>query len=329
LDPEALSHVLRPLQEKFTPAQFPDLLVGLGQPDDAAVYRLPDGRALVQTVDFFPPVVDDPYPYGAIAAANALSDIYAMGADPVFALNICAFPEDLPGDVISEILRGGADKVLEAGAAIAGGHSLRDKEPKYGLAVTGMLNLTNLLTKGAAQPGDVLLLTKPLGIGVITTAIKRERAQAAHVEMAIASMSRLNRAASFAARSTRVRAATDITGYGLIGHALEMADAAGVQFHFRYGTLPFLPGTLDYASEWMFAGGVDSNKKAAEGRVQFAHSLKEEERMLLYDPQTSGGLLLAVNLDRVDAFMQAMKDSGEQAWQVGDVVLGTGIVVTD
>ncbi len=307
---------------------FPDLLVGLGAPDDAAVYRLPDGRALVQTVDFFPPVVDEAYSYGAIAAANALSDIYAMGADPVFALNICAFPEDLPGEVISDILRGGADKVAESGAAIAGGHSLRDREPKYGLCVTGLLDLTLIMTKGGAQAGDVLVLTKPLGVGVVTTAIKRELASQSDIDAAVVSMSRLNRAASRAARSNGVHAATDITGYGLLGHALEMADQAGVQFRFNLHALPFLPGAFGYAQNWIFAGGAETNQKAAEGRVEFDASIKDYERMLLFDPQTSGGLLVALKPERAQAFMQAMRDAGEQAWRIGEVLPGSGIRLT-
>ena len=321
--------MLRPLQEKFAPAQYPDLIVGLGQPDDAAVYRLPDGRALVQTIDFFPPVVDDPYYFGAIAAANALSDIYAMGADPVFALNVCAFPEDLPGEIISDILSGGADKVAEAGAAIAGGHSLRDREPKYGLCVTGMMDLARLMTKGGAQPGDVLILTKPLGVGVITTAIKREKAAQPHIDTAIASMVQLNRTASLAAREAGAHAATDITGFGLIGHALEMATQARLQFRFSYRALPFLPGAVDYAREWIFAGGAETNEKAARDHVQFEAELADYERMLLFDPQTSGGLLMALAPQRVTDFMDDMARQDQPAWQIGEVALGAGIVVID
>jgi selenide,water dikinase len=303
------------------------LIVGLGQPDDAAVYRLPDGRALVQTLDFFPPVVDDPYYFGAIAAANALSDVYAMGGDPLFALNVCAFPEDLPEEIIAAIIRGGADKVSEAGAAIAGGHSLRDREPKYGLCVTGILELAHLMMKGGAQPGDVLMLTKPLGTGVITTAIKREKAAPAYVDMAIASMVTLNRVASLAAREAGAHAATDITGYGLMGHALEMAQQAGTQFRFSYRALPFLPGSMDYAREWIFAGGADTNEKAAREHVLFTSRLADYERMLLFDPQTSGGLLVALPPDRVAAFSQFVKRHDQMAWQVGEVVPGADIVV--
>ena len=183
--PEALAHVLRPLQERFKRQDYPDLLVGLGEPDDAAVYRIAADCAISQTTDFFPPVVDDPYSFGAIAAANAMSDVYAMGGEVLFALNIAAFPEDLDSDIFSEVMRGSADKVAEAGAAIAGGHTVRDREPKYGLAVTGIVHPDRILTKRGARVGDALFLTKPLGVGVITTALKREQADPAHVQAAV------------------------------------------------------------------------------------------------------------------------------------------------
>lgn len=319
--------MLQPLQELFKPAQFPNLLVGLGHPDDAAVYRLSEDRALVQTVDFFPPIVDDAYSFGAIAAANALSDIYAMGGDPVFALNICAFPDDLPVEIVSEIIRGGAEKVTEAGAAIAGGHSIRDKEPKYGLCVTGMLNPAALMSKGGAVPGDALVLTKPLGIGVITTAIKREQALPAHIDAAVASMTRLNRAAGHAARDLGVRAATDITGYGLIGHGLEMANQAGVRFRFVWNALPFLPGALQYGEQWIFAGGAEANERAGGDQVEFDDTLSDWQRMLLFDPQTSGGLLVAIASDKAAKYIAMMQSQNENAWVIGDVVAGRGIQV--
>src|SRR5512142_494650 len=222
MPPEALAQVLRPLSNMFAPEQYPDLLVGLGTVDDAAVYRLNDEQALIQTIDFFTPIVDTPYEFGAIAAANALSDIYAMGGEALFALNVAAFPPDLPAPIVAEILRGGADIVRSVGAAVAGGHTIRDEEPKYGLAVTGLGHPARLFTKGGARVGDQLVLTKPLGTGTITTALKRDQADPQHVEAAIASMVRLNRAAAQAAHASQVRGATDITGFGLIGHALEM-----------------------------------------------------------------------------------------------------------
>jgi selenide,water dikinase len=311
----------------FPPANYPALLVGLGLPDDAAVYRLSDERAIVQTVDFFPPIVDDAYSFGAIAASNALSDIYAMGGDPIFALNLCAFPEDMPDEVVGNILRGGAEKVLEAGAAIAGGHSILDTEPKYGLTVTGFLNPKYMLSKGGAREGDALVLTKPLGVGVITTALKRELADSRHVDEATNSMMRLNRLASHTARELDVKSATDITGYGLIGHSLEMADQSGVCFEFEWDRIPFLPGANEYAERWIFAGGAETNAKAALGRVSFSDGLSDWQQMLLYDPQTSGGLLLSMSPEKVQPYLSFLHAAGEGAWQIGRVVSGKGIHV--
>jgi selenide,water dikinase len=306
---------------------FPNLLVGLGKPDDAAVYRLSDEHAIIQTVDFFPPVVDDPYAYGAIAAANALSDIYAMGGDVLFALNLCAFPEDLPGEIIGEILRGGADKVAEAGAVIAGGHSVKDKEPKYGLCVTGLIHPSQIMTKGGAQPGDALILTKPLGVGAITTAIKREQAKPEHIDAAIASMMRLNRAAAKIARELGARSGTDITGFGLIGHALEMADGADMRFRFDWDAIPFLPGALEYGDMWIFPGGAASNEQAARPRVTFEKQLEDWQQMMLFDPETSGGLLIALPPDKAQTYVEHMRTAGESAWIVGEVEPGSGLVI--
>ena len=320
--------MLRPLQARFKPADFPNLLVGLGAPDDAAVYRLNDTQAIVQTVDFFPPVVDDPYWFGAIAAANALSDIYAMGAEPLFALNLCAFPEDLDTDVISEILRGGADKVAEAGIAIAGGHSVKDREPKYGLSVTGLIHPDDVMAKGGARVGDALVLTKPLGVGVLTTALKREAiANPAQLDIAIASMARLNRRAARAAKTARATAATDITGFGLIGHALEMAGQAKVGFEIVWDSLPFLPGALAYSEQWIFPGGAETNARAARPETRFRRKLADWQEMLLFDPETSGGLLISVARDRADGLLAELRAAGEETWIVGSVVAGGGIVV--
>ena len=319
--------MLRPLQDKFQPSAFPNLIVGLGEPDDAAVFRLSAEQAVIQTVDFFPPVVDDPYYFGAIAAANALSDIYAMGGEVLFALNLCAFPEDLPGEIISEILRGGADKVAEAGAAIAGGHSVRDKEPKYGLSVTGMVHPEHILTKGGGRPGDTLVLTKPLGVGVITTALKREQADMADVDAAIQSMTRLNRTAAKIARELGAVSATDITGFGLLGHALEMAKASQAQFVFEWDALPFLPGALRYGESWTFPGGAEANQKTAEPHTQFVAKLADWQRMMLFDPETSGGLLVPLPTAAAKLFVAQMADSGESAWIVGEVRTGSGLSV--
>lgn len=328
MSPATLAAVLRPLQHQFTPEAFPNLLIGLGQPDDAAVYRLSDEHAIVQTVDFFTPIVDDPYAYGAIAAANALSDIYAMGGEVLFALNIAALPEDLPDDMVSAIFRGGADKVAEAGAAIAGGHTVKDREPKYGLCVTGVVHPSQVMAKGGARPGDALVLTKPLGVGVVTTAVKRDLADPAHVDAAIASMSRLNRNAARVARRFNARGGTDITGFGLLGHALEMANGAGVQFRFRWEALPFLPGALEYGQEWIFPGGAATNEATYRAAVQFDSAIADWQRMLIFDPETSGGLLIAVEPDRVDALVAELRAGGDEAHVIGEVVAGSGIVVT-
>ena len=314
-----LAAVLQPLQQRFSAAQHPSVLVGLAEPDDAAVYRLNDSQAIVATVDFFTPVVDDAYAYGAIAAANALSDVYAMGGEVLFALNIAALPDDLPAEIVSDILRGGADKVAEAGAAIIGGHTIKDKEPKYGLCVIGLIHPDAVTAKGGARPGDVLVLTKPIGAGVVTTALKRDLAQPEHVAAAIASMSRLNRAAARVAVAFHPRGGTDITGVGLLGHALEMASQAGVEFVFRFSEIPLLPGAAEYAQEWIFPGGASTNKAAAEAHVHFDDAIPEWQRMLLYDPETSGGLLLPIAAAHAAEFVAAMRRQGEDAWIVGEV----------
>jgi selenide, water dikinase len=311
----------------FPPDSYPSLLVGLGSVDDAAVYRLNDQQALVQTTDFFTPIVDTPYEYGAIAAANAMSDVYAMGGEVLFALNIAAFPPDLPAELLREILRGGAEMVRSVGAAIAGGHTIQDKEPKYGLVVTGMVHPDEILTKGGARPGDVLVLTKPLGTGTITTAVKRGAVEQAHLDEAIASMMRLNRIASQAALESGVRAATDISGFGLLGHASEMTRAGGVRFRIRFDALPWLPGARQYAEAWIFAGGAYNNHAFYNPQVTYARSVTDWEEMLLHDPQTSGGLLLAVPRERLPAFKSFCAERGQATWVIGDVAEGEGIEI--
>jgi selenide,water dikinase len=316
--------VLRPLADLFPAADHPDLLVGLGAPDDAAVYRLNADQAVIATADFFPPVVDDPYAYGAIAAANALSDVYAMGGTPLFALNLAAFPEDLAAEVSGAILRGGADKVREAGAVIAGGHTITDREPKYGLAVTGLVRPGEMFTKGGARPGDRLVLTKPLGTGVITTALKNGQAEAADVEAAVASMLRLNRVAGQLGRQAGAHAVTDITGYSLLGHAHEMAHLSGARLVIDYAALPWLPGARRYAEAWTFPGGATRNAEYYARWVTVARALTEWERQLLYDPQTSGGLLLAVPAESVPALRAGLASAGEAGWEIGSVEPGQG-----
>jgi len=303
------------------------VLVGLGVADDAAVYRLNDQQAIISTTDFFTPVVDDPYNYGAIAAANAMSDVYAMGGEVLFALNIAAFPPDMDPSLVTEILRGGADKVIEAGGVIAGGHTIQDKEPKYGLAVTGLVHPARIFTKGGARPGDRLVLSKPLGTGTISTALKRDIAHPDHVAAMIESMKRLNRCAAVAGQVAGVRAATDITGFGLLGHATEMTQAGEVRFRFWMHTIPLLPGAIDYAAEWVFPGGSHNNKAYYDQLVQFDASIPEDRQMLLWDAQTSGGLLLAVSTQRLKDFLDECADHEQQTWVVGEVLEGEGIEV--
>jgi selenide,water dikinase len=315
------------VEHLFPSEAYPDLLVGLGSVDDAAVYRLNDEQALVQTTDFFTPIVDTPYEYGAIAAANAMSDIYAMGGEVLFALNIAAFPPDLPVALLGEILRGGAEMVRSAGAAIAGGHTIQDKEPKYGLAVTGMVHPDRILTKGGARPGDRLVLTKPLGTGTITTAVKRGVVEPAHLDEAIASMMRLNRVASQAAQANGVRAATDITGFGLIGHASEMTGAGGVRFRIRFDALPWLPGAWQYGEEWVFAGGAHNNHAFYNSLVTYTRPVTDWQQMLLHDPQTSGGLLLALPNEREESYLRFCAERDQPAWIIGDVVEGEAIEI--
>lgn len=316
--------MLRPLQQLFLPQDYPDLIIGLSQPDDAAVYRLDDQRALVVTTDFFPPVVDDPYDYGAIAAANAMSDVFAMGGRVLFALNIAAFPANLPAEILSEIMRGGAEKVREAGAAIAGGHTIKDDEPKYGLVVVGLVDAGRVRSKAGAQLGDALVLSKALGTGVITTALKQGKAAPNHVAAAVASMARLNRAAAEAANRAEAHAVTDITGYGLLGHCHELAELSGVDLEIDLDAIRWLPGAEDYAAAWIFPGGMADNRLYYSQWVDFDLGITEDRRALLFDPETSGGLLIAVAPERVDALLRDLKAAGDVPQWIGRAVAGTG-----
>ena len=330
MGPDALAQVLRPLAGMFQPEDYPDLLVGLGMPDDAAIYRLNADQAIVETADFFPPVVDDPHTFGAVAAANALSDIYAMGGRPLFAINLAAFPDDLPLQVLGEILRGGAEKVQEAGAVIAGGHTVTDKEPKYGLAVTGLVHPKRIFTKGGARAGDRLVLTKSLGTGVLTTAHKRGEVAEADLGAAIASMLHLNRLASEAAQATTgVRAITDVTGFGLLGHAHEMAHLAGVRVMLDYAAIPWIADVRRYAAAWVFPGGSERNEAYYARWVSVAPglSLADWELRLLHDPQTSGGLLIAVAADHLAELVERLGAAGEPAHVIGEVGPGAGELV--
>ena len=319
--------MLRPIQSMFLPEQYPELLVGLKVSDDAAVYRISDEVAVIQTLDFFPPVVDDPYDYGAIAAVNAMSDVYAMGGQVVLALNIAAFPANWPPEIGSEILRGGAEKVAEAGGVLAGGHTVIDDEPKYGLSVMGLIHPDHVRTKAAAQPGDLLILTKPLGVGIITTALKKQVADPAHVDAAVASMKKLNRKAAELIQQVGVHATTDITGFALLGHSYEVAEKSGVELRLFLDKLPFLDGALGYAEQGLFPGGTCRNKDAYEHGVTFAPQIPGEIQQLLYTPETSGGLLVSVPPENADALTALFAAEGHSCWVVGEVAAGSGIRV--
>jgi selenium donor protein len=289
----------------------PNLLVGDNPADDAAVYRVSDDLALVQTVDFFTPVVDDPYDYGRIAAANALSDVYAAGGTPLHALNIVAFPIDsLPAHVLSEILRGGADMAAQAGISIIGGHTVDDNEPKYGLAVTGTVNPTRMLTTRGARPGDALVLTKPLGTGTLTTALKAEALHDTYLRLAVQWMTTLNRTSGAAAVETGAHAATDITGFGLLGHLADLCLASGVSAIVESFRVPILPGARATSAAGFVPGGTNKNLAYLDDRVHWAGGTFNTWRLLLADPQTSGGLLLAMAPESVERFVRALGGDG-------------------
>lgn len=299
----------------------------MDSPDDAAVWKLDEDRALVITTDFFTPVVDTPYEYGAIAATNALSDIYAMGGEPFLALSIAALPPDLPLEISSEILRGGAEKAREAGVVLAGGHTIQDKEPKFGLVVLGMVHPQKYLSKAGLRPGDKLVLTKPLGFGVTTTALKREVAEQADVDVVIGWMTRLNAGAARLAKEFHLRAGTDVTGFSLMGHGWEMANSSRVKIELQYSKLPFVSCAMKYAQMWTFPGGASDNKLYFEQHVSYLSKLEEFETMLMFDPQTSGGLLLGVPESSLSDFLNRALEMNQPVWVIGDVSEGEGIVV--
>ena len=302
------------------------MLVGLHSADDAAVYKISDQQAIISTADFFPPVVDDPYTFGAIAAANALSDIYAMGGQVLMAINLVAWPDNLDYGILSDILRGGMDIVTLAGGVIAGGHTVTDREPKYGLAVTGTVHPERILTKGGARPGDLLVLSKPLGTGLITTAHKRELVEQDDLAAAVQSMMRLNREASQALLRLGggVHAATDITGFGLLGHAWEMASQSSASMSFRFDALPLLPGARHYAGLGTVPGGTGRNEEYLRPHIRSHERWDEVERAILFDPQTSGGLFAAIDPAAWPALAALAPDV--TFWRIGTV---TGRVVTE
>lgn len=320
--------MLRPIENIFQSSDFPDLLVGLDRLDDAAVWRLDEQRALVVTTDFFTPVVDDPYDYGAIAAANSLSDVYAMGGKPFLALNVAAMPADLESEIIGEILRGGAEKAREAKVVIAGGHTIQDKEPKYGLIVLGFVHPERMLTKRGARAGDALVLSKPLGFGTTTTALKQGVADPDDVAEAVKWMKRLNKNAAELAVEFGVCAGTDVTGFSLLGHGWEMAEASGVGLRFIYGQIPFIRGARQYAERFIFPGGSSDNRLYFGPHVNFFPEIDEASQMLLFDAQTSGGLLLAVPPEVLDDMLARAGEIGQELWVVGEVVEGDEIEVT-
>ncbi|MDD5906412.1 MAG: selenide, water dikinase SelD [Clostridiales bacterium] len=310
--------VLSQLLEGIRVHSDPNLLVGFDKSDDASVYRISDELALVQTVDFFPPIADDPYTFGAIAATNALSDVYAMGGEPKLALNIMAVPADMPKEVVHEILRGGYDKVYEAGALITGGHSILDPEPKYGLAVTGFVHPDRVLTNSGARPGDVLLFTKPIGIGILTTAAKAELADEATMAKALRLMTTLNKSARDAMVKYRVHACTDVTGFGLLGHTCEMAQGSDVQITLRTKDMDLIGESLEFARMGLLPEGMYRNRQFAEKYVD-GGAVELAVQDMLYDPQTSGGLLIAVDPDDAPALFAELQSCVPSAQCLGTV----------
>jgi selenide, water dikinase len=327
LGADLLADALRGLGAEAAADPDESLIAGLNPPDDAAAYRVSDDLAIIGTLDFFPPLVDDPRTFGEIAAANALSDVFAMGGRVLFALSIAAFPEDLPPDVLAEIFGGASSKVREAGGTLAGGHTIRDAEPKYGLAVIGVAHPDKLLRKGGARHGDRLVLTKRLGTGVLVSGSRQGKTSPEHLAAAIDQMRRLNRPASDALVGAGIASATDVTGFGLLGHGLEMARASGTRFVFESTALPALDGALDLAVAGVETGGAAHNRRFVRPSLTIEADVAPELVTLAHDPQTSGGLLAAVPADRVDAVDAALEIAGVERWWVGRVEAGEPAVV--
>lgn len=315
LRPDVLHEMLKGLPN----TKVKDALVGFETSDDAAVYRLKSDLAVVETVDFFPPVLDDPFAYGQIAAANAMSDIWAMGGRAIFALNIVAFPKELPIAILHEILAGGASKAKEAGIPILGGHSVQSPEPKYGMAVTGLVHPKRVLTNAGGKPGDVLILTKPIGTGIATTALKRGVADKALVKRVTKQMAALNKAAGevFASGKFKVNALTDVTGFGLLGHGLEVARGAKLRAVLQLEDVPLLPGVAALAEQGVVPGGTKTNLAHAEKGVTFPDGLPEPIKHVLADAQTNGGLLAAVPAKDVAKALRALAAKKVDAWPIG------------
>ncbi len=316
ISPEILSQVLRNINK----SSDENLLVGLEHSDDAAVYQLNEQTAIIQTLDFFTPIVDDPYDFGQIAAANALSDIYAMGGEPILALNIVCFPDSLEPSVLSKILKGGQDKVEEAGAILAGGHSVVDAEPKYGLSVTGLIDPNKIMANNTSKVGDVLILTKPLGVGIINTAIKQKKASQEATDIAIKSMKTLNKYAKDACQNVTVHSITDITGFGLGGHAIEMAEASNVSFVIDSKKIIYIDEARDFAKQGVVPGGAAKNKKFFIDRCDIKDTVEDFMHSIIFDPQTSGGLLISVDKQDAETILDRLKDSEIASAIIGEVV---------
>lgn len=299
----------------------PQLLVGNETADDAGVFQLTEDIALIQTVDYFTPVVDDPYMFGQIAAANALSDVYAMGGKPQTALNIVGFPiNKLGSNILADILRGASDKVVEAGAVTVGGHSIDDNEPKFGLSVTGIVSPQKIWKNVGAQPGDVLILTKPLGVGIITTGIKRDCVSEEQERIVTATMAELNKISAECLMSYHPHAVTDITGFGLLGHASEMAESSNVSMEINYDQVPFIEGTIALADKGVVPGGSKSNHSWLHSKVHYDDNIQLHEQLALCDSITSGGLLISLPKEEANDYLQALKQAGKQGYMIGHVI---------
>lgn len=297
-----------------------NLIVGIDTSDDAAVYKIDRDNAIIQTVDFFTPVVDDPYTYGQIAATNSLSDVYAMGGDPKLAMNIICFPTCLSPDVMAKILQGGYDKIKEAGALLVGGHTIEDEEPKYGLSVSGFIHPDEVLTNCNAKPGDVLILTKPLGIGIMNTAIKAQMLDEENYQLVVKVMTTLNKKAKDAMVKVGVNSCTDVTGFGLLGHGLEMAEGSNATIKIYSNKVPVLKKSLELANMGLIPAGAYSNMSFIGDKVSFEGDIAEELKDVLFDPQTSGGLLISVSKDKAESLLNELEGNPTEYSVIGEVV---------
>ncbi|OFW80330.1 MAG: selenide, water dikinase SelD [Alicyclobacillus sp. RIFOXYA1_FULL_53_8] len=307
-----------------------NLLIGLDEPDDAAVYQLTDDLAVILTADFITPVVDDAYAWGAIAATNSISDVYAMGGKPLIALNLVGFPKDIPPEIAQRVIQGGLDKAREAGVLIVGGHTVQDEEPKFGMAVLGLVHPNRIIRKGGAEVGDKLVLTKPIGSGLLAKCGKSAAVPEEHLQAAQEHMLTSNRVASETAVRHLLKSGTDVTGFGLLGHAVEMAEAAQVQFRFSFKAVPILGGAMDQAQEGShWPSKTWENEEYFSSHISFPEHLNLYQKYLLYSPETSGGLLLAVPAAKLDVFLSDLHEHGGKCWVIGDVTAGNGITIQE